>query len=64
MELNAVTEGTELISRGLEVLGVALIGIAFLYATGRGLLHIKQRNPHSYQSRKSLRQCLAGLRIR
>src|SRR5882762_4462665 len=50
MELNAVTQGTELIARGLEVLGVAVIGIAFLYGAIRGLLHIKQRNPDSYQS--------------
>jgi hypothetical protein len=50
MELNAVTQGTEMISQGREVLGVAVIGIAFLYSTVRALLHIKQRNRDSYQS--------------
>ena len=49
MESNAVTQSIELIARGLEVLGVAVIGIAFLYATMRGLVHIRQRKPDAYQ---------------
>jgi uncharacterized membrane protein len=52
MDPNAVTQGIELIARGLELLGVAVIGIAFLYATVRGLLHIKQRKPDAYQRLK------------
>lgn len=52
MESNAVTQAIELIARGLEVLGVAVIGIAFLYATMRGLVHIRQRKPDAYQRLK------------
>ena len=52
MEPNAIIRGVELIARGLEVLGVGVIGVAFLYGTIRGLLHIKQRNPDSYQQLK------------
>ena len=37
MESSAVTQAIELIARGLEVLGVAVIGIAFLYATSVAL---------------------------
>lgn len=52
MDTNAVNRGIELIARGLEVLGVTVIGIAFLYATIRGLLHIKQQRPNPYQRLK------------
>jgi uncharacterized membrane protein len=52
MDSNAVTEGIELVARGLEVLGVAVIGVAFVYGSIRGLLHVKQRNPDSYQRLK------------
>src|SRR6476661_39360 len=45
------TQGTEMISQGLEVPGVPVIGIAFLYSTVLALLHIKQRNRDSYQGR-------------
>jgi hypothetical protein len=31
MDSNAVSEGIELVARGLEVLGVAVIGVAFVY---------------------------------
>jgi uncharacterized membrane protein len=52
MEPNVVTQAIELISEGLESLGVAVIAIAFLYGTVRGLLHVRQRNPDAYQRLK------------
>jgi uncharacterized membrane protein len=48
MEPNAVIQAVELIAEGLEFLGVAVIGIAFLYGTIRGLLHFRQRKPDAY----------------
>jgi uncharacterized membrane protein len=48
MEANAVIHAIELIAEGLEFLGVAVIGIAFLYGTIRGLLHFRQRKPDAY----------------
>jgi uncharacterized membrane protein len=48
MELSAVPQGIELIVQGLEILGVAVIGIAFPYATIRGLVQIGQRKPNAY----------------
>jgi uncharacterized membrane protein len=48
MEPNAVIHAVELIAEGLEFLGVAVIGIAFLYGTIRGLLHFRQRKPDAY----------------
>jgi len=48
MELCAVTQGLELIVRGLELLGVAVIGVAFPYATLRGLVQIRQRKTDAY----------------
>jgi uncharacterized membrane protein len=49
MEPNVVIHGIELVAQGLEFLGVVVIGGAFLYATVRGLLHFRQRNPDAYQ---------------
>jgi uncharacterized membrane protein len=48
MESSAVPQGIELIVRGLEILGVAVIGIAFPYATVRGLVQTRQRRPDAY----------------
>src|SRR6266446_125954 len=48
MESNTVTQAIELVARGLEILGIASIGFAFLYATIRGLLQIRQRKPDAY----------------
>ncbi|MFZ0581891.1 MAG: DUF1622 domain-containing protein [Candidatus Acidiferrales bacterium] len=48
MESSAVPQAIELIVRGLEILGVAVIGIAFPYATIRGLVQIRQRRPDAY----------------
>jgi uncharacterized membrane protein len=42
----------ELIARGLESFGVAVIAFAFLYATIRGLLHLRQQKPDAYQRLK------------
>jgi uncharacterized membrane protein len=53
MESNAVTQGVELIVRGLEILGVAVIGIAFPYATIRCFVDIRQGRPDAYQRLKT-----------
>jgi uncharacterized membrane protein len=50
--MTAVTQSIELIVQGLEILGVAAIGIAFLFATIRGLVDIRQRRPDAYQRLK------------
>lgn len=52
MELSAVPQDVELIVRGLEMLGVAVIGIAFPYATIRGLVQIRRRKPNAYRQLK------------
>jgi uncharacterized membrane protein len=52
MESNAVNQAIEFIARELEVLGLAVIGLASLYATIRGLLNIRQRKPDAYQRLK------------
>ena len=52
MESNAVNQAIELVARELEVLGLAVIGLASLYATIRGLLNIRQRKPDAYQRLK------------
>jgi uncharacterized membrane protein len=52
MEPNTAVKILELIALGLEFLGVAVITLAFLYATIRGLLHLRQRNPDAYQRLK------------
>ncbi len=52
MESNTVTQAIELVARGLEILGIASIGFAFLYATIRGLLQIRPRKPDAYQRLK------------
>lgn len=40
------------IAIGLEFSGVAVIALAFLYATVRGLLHLKQQQPNAYDRLK------------
>jgi uncharacterized membrane protein len=52
MPSKGISDVVNLIARGLEFLGIAVIGIAFLYATIRGLLHIRQRRPDAYQQLK------------
>jgi uncharacterized membrane protein len=52
MQSNAVTQCIELIVRGLEIVGIAVIGISFIYATIRGLVHASQRKPDAYQRLK------------
>jgi Protein of unknown function (DUF1622) len=49
MESKVVIQGIEWVASGLEFLGVALIGLAFLYATIRALLHVRDLRPEAYQ---------------
>jgi len=44
--------GIESIATGLEILGVAVIGFAFLYATVRGLVHFGQRGEDAFHRLK------------
>jgi uncharacterized membrane protein len=53
MESNAVVRGLDLISWGLEFLGVAVIAIAFLYGTVRAVAHFRQRAPDVYEGLKT-----------
>jgi uncharacterized membrane protein len=50
--MTAFTQSIELIVQGLEILGVSVIGIAFPYATIRGLVQIRQRRKDAYQQLK------------
>jgi uncharacterized membrane protein len=52
MEPKAVMEAVELVAECVELLGVALIGLAFLYATIRGFAQLRQRTPDAYQRLK------------
>jgi uncharacterized membrane protein len=49
MESKVVIEGIEWVARGLEFLGVALIGFSFLFATIRALLHVRDLSLEDYQ---------------
>jgi len=49
MESTVVIQGIEWVARGLEFLGVALIGFSFLYATIRALLRVRDLTPEDYQ---------------
>jgi uncharacterized membrane protein len=53
MEPNAVIESIDLIALGLEIFGVAVIAIAFLYATVRSVLHFRQGKPDAYDRLKN-----------
>ncbi|MGC2527307.1 MAG: DUF1622 domain-containing protein [Candidatus Acidiferrum sp.] len=50
--MTALSQGIELIVRALEILGVAVIGVAFFYATIRGFVDVRQRRPDAYQRLK------------
>jgi uncharacterized membrane protein len=52
MEPSAVFKSIELIALGMEIVGVAVIGLAFLYATLRGLLELYRRSLHAYDNLK------------
>ena len=52
MEPHSAIKIIELIALGLEYLGVAVIALAFLYATVRGLVHFRQTKPDAYQRLK------------
>ena len=53
MESTVVIQGIEWVARGLEFLGVALIGFSFLYATIRTLLRVRDLRPEDYQRIKT-----------
>ncbi len=52
MEPTAVFKSIEFISLGMEIVGVAVIGLAFLYATLRALVELRQRDPAAYENLK------------
>ena len=52
MESTEVIRGVELMARALELFGVAVVAVAFIYGTIRALFHCKQRDPHAYQRLK------------
>ncbi len=52
MEPTPIFKSIELIALGMEIVGVAVIGFAFLYATLRGLLELKQRKADAYENLK------------
>lgn len=52
MEPKWAIHGVESIAAGLEIAGVAVIAVAFLYGTVRGLLHFGQRRPSAYEGLK------------
>jgi uncharacterized membrane protein len=52
METKVVIEVVELVAEGLEFLGVAVIGVAFLYGIVRGLLHFRRRDPDAGEQLK------------
>jgi uncharacterized membrane protein len=53
MESSVVIKGVELVVHGLEFLGVAVIAIAFLYATVRALLQLRQPGADVYRRLKN-----------
>jgi uncharacterized membrane protein len=52
MPSNAITEAVELVVQALQILGVAVIGIAFPYGAIRGLLHLRQGRTDTYERLK------------
>jgi uncharacterized membrane protein len=52
MEPTAVFKGIEVIALGIEIVGVAVIGLAFPYGTLRALAHFRQTKPDAYESLK------------
>lgn len=53
MEPNGIIlQGIEAIAAGLEISGVAVIGLAFLFATVRGIAHFGQKKPDAFQKLK------------
>ena len=48
MEPTAVFKSIEFIALGMEIVGVAVIGLAFLYATLRALVELRhETRPHT-----------------
>jgi uncharacterized membrane protein len=52
MEASAAIRIVDLTALGLELVGVAVIGIAFLYAAVRAVRHYRQRTPDAYERLK------------
>lgn len=52
MDPENVNTGIELIARALEVVGVAVIALAFVYAMLRGLCHAGQKREDAYERLK------------
>jgi len=53
MESNVVIQGIELIARALEILGVAVIAVAFSYAIIRSLVHFRRNKEDWFERLKS-----------
>jgi uncharacterized membrane protein len=53
MQPTPVIESIDLIALGLEILGVAVIALAFLYATIRSVLHLRRGKPDAYDLLKN-----------
>lgn len=49
MEHEAIRIGIAYVARGLELVGVLTIALAFLHALLRGLMHIGQNRPAAYE---------------
>jgi uncharacterized membrane protein len=52
MDPEHVNRGIEFVARGLEIVGVAVIALAFAHALGRSLLHFGQRREDAYERLK------------
>jgi uncharacterized membrane protein len=52
MPTNTFTEAVELVVQALQILGIVVIGIAFLYGTIHGLVDIRQRRTDAYERLK------------
>lgn len=52
METNLIIRITDFIALALEIIGVAVIGVSFIYAGVRALRQFKERNPNTYDNLK------------
>jgi uncharacterized membrane protein len=52
MDPEKVNAGIELVARGLEIVGVAVIALAFVHAMIRGAIHFRQKLADAYQRLK------------
>ena len=65
MYVEQVNAGIELIARGLEIVGVAVLALAFAYALLRGLLHLGKWRADAYDCVKVFigKALLLGLEV-